>query len=92
MAVVACCCMLLHLVHPTPTCAVAGPDLQLACADGVFPTTYWRKFSTCTRCGHDSLQLALVVFSFKPFAQILYLHLCNLHCVVVVVYGGCMWW
>ena len=35
----------------------------------------------------DLQQLALVVFSFQPMAQILHLHVCNLHCVVVV-----MWW
>ena len=27
-------------------------------------------------------------FSFQPLAQILYLHSCNLHCVVVVACGG----
>ena len=27
-------------------------------------------------------------FFFQPLAQILYMHSCNLHCVVVVAYGG----
>ena len=44
--------------------------------------------------GHDSLQLALVVFSFHQLVQTFHLYSCNLHCVmgwlylVVVVMGS----
>ena len=37
-------------------------------------------------------------FIFQPLVQILHLHACNLHCVVVVVWwclnicGSCVWW
>ena len=82
VVVVAVVVHLVHLVHHTPTYTVAGSE-PATCAGGVFPSAYWRTYSTCTCCGHDSLQLALVVLFLKPFVQILYFHLCNLHCVVV---------
>ena len=67
----------------------------LTCAGGVFPSIHWCKYSTCTRGGHHPFQLVVVVFYCQPLAQILHLHLCNLHCVVVVyvvVVGVYMWW
>ena len=58
------------------------------CAAGVFPSSSWRKYSTCTCGGHQPLQLALVVF-FLPttgantLLALVQLALCG---------GGCMWW
>ena len=58
------------------------------CAGGVFPSSSWRKYFTCTCGGHHPLQLALVVF-FPPttgantLLALVQLALCG---------GGCMWW
>ena len=58
-----CSCMLVHLVHPTPTCANAGPEhLQLALVVFFLPST-GAYTPLGTHCGHHPLQLALVVFS-----------------------------
>ena len=57
------------------------------CAGGVFPSSSWRKYSTCTCGSHHPLQLALVVF-FPPttgantLLALVQLALCG---------GGCMW-
>ena len=76
-----CCCIPLQL-------ALMLVLTIAPCAGGVFPSSSWRKYSTCTRGGHHLLQLALVVF-FLPttganaLLALVQLALCG---------GGCMWW
>ena len=53
------------------------------CTGGVFPSSSWRKYSTCTCGGHHPLQLALVVFFLPTTGANTLLALCG---------GGCMWW
>ena len=62
------------------------------CAGSVFPSTYsYRcKYSTCAHGGYDSLQLAPVVFFLLTPVTDTLLYLCNLHCMVVLLCGGCM--
>ena len=67
------------LLHPTPTCAAAGPDQQLVLVVFFLPST-----STNIPLAHA------VATCFQPLANILHLHLCNLHCVVVVACVGCI--
>ena len=60
-------CML--LLHPTPTCADAGPDL---CTLTFAPCTL--TFAPCACCGCHRQQLTVVVFLPQPLAQIPHLH------------------
>ena len=69
-----------NMVSPHASC--------IDCAGGVYSSSSWRKYSTCTCGGHHPLQLALVVF-FLPttgantLLALVQLALCG---------GGCMWW
>ena len=58
------------------------------CAGGVFPSSSWRKYSTCTCSGHQPLQLALVVFFLSTTGANTLLALVQL----ALCGGGCMWW
>ena len=57
------------------------------CAGGVFPSSSWRKYSTCTCGGHHPLQLALVVFFLPTTGANTLLGLVQL----ALCGGGCMW-
>ena len=52
------------------------------CAGGAFSSSLWRKYSTCTRGGITLCNFRWWCFFIEPLAQILHLHLGNLHCVV----------
>ena len=73
----------------TGTCD--GQHLLTTCTGGVFPSSSWRKYFTCTCGGHHPLQLALVVF-FLPTTGVN--TILALNCVVVVACGGGIytWW
>ena len=82
VVVVAVVVHLVHLVHHTPTYTVAGSE-PATCAGGVFllPTGAHILLAHAVVMTHCNLRWWC--FSLKPFVQILYFHLCNLHCVVV---------
>ena len=97
-----CSCML--LLHPTPTCTDAGPDLCTLhpdfapCACGgchqqqlmvvVFLSQLLAQRLHLHTWQFFPLQFAPVVFSFHPLVQIPYLHSSNLYYVVMVFW----WW
>ena len=73
MVVVACGCSCTLLLHLASTCPGGSSGANTPLAHVVVITCC----NLCWWC-----------FSFQPLAQILHLHSCNLHCVVVVACGG----
>ena len=65
------------LLHPSPACADAGPDLCTFCPAlctlhlWCYPSINQHKYSTCTHGGGHLLQLALGAFFLQPLAQTL---------------------
>ena len=70
-----CSCMLVHLVHPTPTCADAGPEhLQLALVV-FFLSSTGAYTPLCTHGGHHAPSATCIVGVFsQPLVQTIHLH------------------